>query len=218
MSFSQTVIQTRTYFLPDSYSNSIIADANGNTYFTGDFCSSSITFGSTTLTNTLGFYDLFVVKLDNAGNVIWAKSEGSSGNENLLGIALDASGNTHLCGYYSSPSVTLGTTTLSSVNNNGYFNGDILVAKLNGTTSGTEELFIPASCIFQSPSNGIFDLTFSEAPEKITITNMTGDLIFYSELKTTEQRLDLSMQADGIYFLSVENKHGRSTQKIIIQH
>ena len=47
---------------------SIAADANGNTYITSSFASSTITFGTTTLTNadTNGSTDIFVVKLSGA--------------------------------------------------------------------------------------------------------------------------------------------------------
>lgn len=46
----------------------IATDSSGNVYLTGTFQSSSITFGSTTLTNA-GSYDIFTVKLSNSTSV-----------------------------------------------------------------------------------------------------------------------------------------------------
>src|SRR5437762_2182359 len=56
----------------------IITDTNGNIYITGSFHRTIITFGNTTLTNdtTNGSSDIFLVKYDSLGNVLWGKSAG----------------------------------------------------------------------------------------------------------------------------------------------
>ncbi len=61
------------------YGQSIAVDASGNSYVTGYFYSPTITFGTTTLTNaSSGTADMFVVKYDASGNVVWAKSAGGT--------------------------------------------------------------------------------------------------------------------------------------------
>jgi len=55
--------------------NELATDADGNVYMAGEFYSSSITFGSTTLYNT-GVSDIFIVKFDSSGQVIWAQLSG----------------------------------------------------------------------------------------------------------------------------------------------
>src|ERR1044071_3870889 len=55
--------------------NSVETDAAGNSYATGYFRSASLSFGSTTLTNA-GNEDIFLVKYDPSGNVLWAKQAG----------------------------------------------------------------------------------------------------------------------------------------------
>jgi uncharacterized repeat protein (TIGR01451 family) len=91
----------------------IAVDANGNTYFSGYFSSSSVTFGSTILTNVGGF-DMFIVKYDIGGNVIWAKSAGGSNNDYGTDIAVDVSGNSYVIGKFSSPFITFESTTLTN--------------------------------------------------------------------------------------------------------
>jgi len=90
---------------------SIAVDAGGNCYVTGEFRNSSITFGSTTLTNN-GDRDIFVVKYDASGNLVWAKSNGGPNYDLALGIAVDAGGNCYVTGQFQD-SITFGTTMLT---------------------------------------------------------------------------------------------------------
>ncbi|NVO01842.1 MAG: SBBP repeat-containing protein [Bacteroidetes bacterium] len=59
----------------DEIGKSVATDNHGNTYVTGYFTSSTITFGSTVLTCS-GNKDVFVAKYDVVGNVLWAKKAG----------------------------------------------------------------------------------------------------------------------------------------------
>ncbi|MBI3502643.1 MAG: SBBP repeat-containing protein, partial [Bacteroidetes bacterium] len=94
---------------------SIATDANGNVLVTGIFQSSTITFGTTTLTNAnAGYPDIFIVKYDASGNVLWAKSAGGTSADYGYGIAADANGNVLVTGYFLSPAITFGTTTLTN--------------------------------------------------------------------------------------------------------
>ena len=100
------------------YPASIATDISGNVFASGLFNSSTATFGSTTLTNA-GSFDIFLVKYDVTGNMIWAKGEGDTGNDEVTGITTDASGNIYMTGYFGSPSINFGTTTLT---NSGQYN------------------------------------------------------------------------------------------------
>ena len=77
----------------------IAVDAAGNYYVTGSYTAGSATFGSTTLTNA-GGSDVFVVKYDSSGAVLWAQKYGGSGNDMGNSIAVDISGNSYIGGYY----------------------------------------------------------------------------------------------------------------------
>lgn len=107
---------------PD-YSSKITVDASGNSYVAGFFNSSSITFGSTTLTNS-GSYDMYIVKYDVDGNVAWAKSAGGTDYDDAKSIAIDASGNSYVTGSFLSSTITFGSTTLSNIGG-----GDMYIVK-----------------------------------------------------------------------------------------
>lgn len=94
-------------------SSSISIDFNNNIYLAGDFRGPTISFGATVLTNNnFGTDDIFVVKFDTSGNVIWAKSGGSQSNETFPQITNDLDGNLYVAGIFNLGPITFGTTTL----------------------------------------------------------------------------------------------------------
>jgi hypothetical protein len=104
--------------------NGIAVDAAGNSYVTGFFYSSIATFGNITLTNS-GQNNVFIVKYDPAGNVLWANQAGGSSFDIGLAIAADATGNSYVTGNFFSPVAAFGpviTLTNSGAN-------DVFVAK-----------------------------------------------------------------------------------------
>ncbi|MGE0357580.1 MAG: FG-GAP-like repeat-containing protein [Burkholderiales bacterium] len=63
---------------PDAGVSAIATDASGNTYVAGGFGGTTTTIGSLTLTR-IGNFDIFVAKLDAAGDTLWARNFGGSG-------------------------------------------------------------------------------------------------------------------------------------------
>ena len=123
---------------------SITSDKAGNVYLTGYFYSPTIVFGSDTLINAGNVGDIFIVKFDNQGNVIWAKREGAIGLEIPHSITVDALNNIIVTGRFSSNSITLGATTLLLAGSMDVFlvkydpSGNILWAKGAGGGSNDE--------------------------------------------------------------------------------
>ena len=120
--------------------NGVSTDTNGNVFVTGSFKSSSITFGTNTLTNA-GGRDIFLVKYDANGTVLWAKSAGGTSDDYGYGVSTDTNGNVLVTGYFESSSITFGATTLTNAGNSDIFivkyapDGTVLWAKSEGGTS-----------------------------------------------------------------------------------
>ncbi len=110
----------------------IATDNIGNIYCTGDYTSQTLTFGSTNLVNnsTNGNADIFLVKYDGSGAVIWAKSFGASNWESGNSVATDSSGSVYLCGIFRSATLNLGSVTLTNTTS-GY--SDVFVAKFDSS-------------------------------------------------------------------------------------
>ncbi len=133
----------------------VTADASGNVLVTGWFDSPTITFGSTVLTNgtdpSWPYDEIFTVKYDPGGNVLWARSAVGIYEDDGTSIATDASGNVLVTGYFTSPSLTFGAITLVNAGGNcstsgcgNSFiakydaNGNVLWAKAAGGTNGDD--------------------------------------------------------------------------------
>ncbi len=95
--------------------NSSAVDTSGNVFITGCFSSPTITFGTSTLTNTGGGFNVFIAKYDANGNALWAKSAGTD-NDQSYSVSTDATGNVFVTGYFDSPAITFGSYILTNTN------------------------------------------------------------------------------------------------------
>ena len=108
--------------------NSVCSDVFGNSYIAGYFSSASLVFGTTTLINSGTGNDIFVAKYDPSGNVLWANSAGGGGDDKALDISANINGGASVTGYFYSPSISFGGTTLTNAGG-GY--SDIFITKYN---------------------------------------------------------------------------------------
>src|SRR4028119_514970 len=81
----------------------VAVDASGNTYVTGSYQYTADLdpgAGVANFTSSGGTQDIFIAKFDASGNYLWAKSIGGTGTDITYGIALDASANIYITGYF----------------------------------------------------------------------------------------------------------------------
>lgn len=142
--------------------HSIKIDNNDNVVISGNFAGTT-DFDPTAATNNItsqGDYDFFIGKLDNNGNIIWLKTIGGGGEENIKSLAIDANNNVIATGYFNStvdfdPGAT--TSNLTSNTNQDIFilkldaNGNYVFAKQIGG-AGYDEI----NCINVDAANNIY--------------------------------------------------------------
>ncbi len=138
---------------------SMASDAAGNLYLTGgfegtiDFDPSGAAVNLTALDNGSGMRnDVFILKLDAAGNYAWAKALGSTGGDDGWAITLDATGNVYVAGRFSGTVNFGGSGSLQAI---GY--QDIFLAKyssagafawvINMGGSGTSAADVREKCL-----------------------------------------------------------------------
>lgn len=113
--------------------NDIATDNSGNVYVTGSFRdtvdfnpSPSETNELTSVANT----DAFILKLDQSGNYVWAKSFGGSSSDTGNSIALDSNGDVYTTGrFLSTVDFDPDQSTVFNLTSNG--SGDIFIHKLD---------------------------------------------------------------------------------------
>jgi len=107
----------------------VATDANQNVYVCGSFASITFTFDSFNLSR-VGGSEGFYTKLDPNGNVLWVQALTGSGNEVFTSIVSEANGNIYLTGYFSTQTITFGSSTLNRIGSN-----DIMLLKTSNSGS-----------------------------------------------------------------------------------
>jgi hypothetical protein len=206
----------------EDYVCDIDVDISGNNYVTGWFNSSSISFGSVSLTNNgiSGSSNAFIAKYDQDGNIIWAKnSGGNSGVSNS--IVINNSGKSYITGsFYDSPAI-FGSTILNNVGN-----GDIFIAQLNSNLVGIEESNKEEGIfVYPNPaSQKLMVNCYSFIGNNITleIYNILGEKVFSLPsflLSHSSPLIEIGVSKfpKGIYFLQVISEEKKYSQKIVIE-
>jgi hypothetical protein len=181
--------------------NSVATDANGNVYATGYFASPTLVVGASTFVNA-GSNDMFMVKYNSTGMLLWAKVIGGSGNDAGISLTTNEAQDVYITGNFGSPTLVVGSTTLT--NANALSNtSDIFIVKYDST--GTD---IWAKSAGGNSSDGVHsvatDLTggvylagWFGSPTVIfgsdTLTNPGGFSIYIAKIDTTQ--LSVSIQS-----------------------
>ena len=113
--------------------NTITTDVNGNIYVTGsfqgtaDFDPSSATDNQT----ASGGDDIYVQKMDAAGNYVWARTFGGTFNDRGNAVAVDNNGNVYTTGYFASSADLDPSAGVDNYFSNGLY--DVFVQKMDAS-------------------------------------------------------------------------------------
>ncbi|MBA3683048.1 MAG: SBBP repeat-containing protein [Bacteroidetes bacterium] len=207
-----------------SYSEgaSIATDVNGNSYTTGnfkgvaDFDPSANNFY---LTSFGGNSDVFISKLDNAGNFLWAQQLGGNADEFANAITIDPSGDIYSVGVF------YGTTDfdpgLSVINLNSFGQGDVYVHKLSQSSVGiVERRFAIDINLYPNPCKDILhfkirDYDLENKLYNIQIINCNGQLMYEDNLfyNGDQTAFNIGNLPNGIYILNLKDNNSRTISK-----
>lgn len=187
-------------------------DPSGNNYFTGYFKSSSISFGTTTLTNqTSGTGDIMLVSLTPAGDERWAKSAIGTGEDYGSSIALDASANCYVTGTTSSTTLSFGDIALNSIGTT-----DIFIVKADHITGIPENGSAGRLAISPNPASSDIRIE-TPVPCNIHIRNIHGQVILSFSSSEAAVTLSIDGLVNGIYLVEIESAGEHSIAKFIKQ-
>jgi hypothetical protein len=177
---------------------SIDMDALGNVYISGYF-QGAADFdpgnGTANLTSA-GFEDIFVSKLDNSGNLIWAKRIGGTSSDLGESIAVDAAGNAYITGYFKETAdfdPGIGTADLTSAGTEDIFvskldaSGNFVWVKRMGSSSSDVGFSIAIDASSNVYTTGYFGETvdFDPGIGTANLTSAGSEDIFVSALSQT---------------------------------
>jgi len=195
-------------------------DGAGNIYFAGSFRSTAITFGPYTLNHAGGANDdIFIVKYDNTGAVLWAKAVGGTSWDAMKGFAVDLAGNIFAGGYFLSPSLTFDATTLNIITALGY---NIFFAKIGAGPLSVNNMSADKNVsVYPNPANDNLNITGVSGKTNIRMYDVLGNVVIStstpsSMTEETNTALNTSELAQGVYMLVTENNSGRTLTKVVI--
>lgn len=126
----------------------IVVDASGNSYTTGNF-SGTVDFDPSAATFTItsaGAADVFVLKLDAAGSLVWAKTMGGTADDKGFSADLDASGNVFINGEFGGTADMDPGAAVANLVSGGAT--DLYVCKLDGSGN-----YVWAKDVMSSPAD-----------------------------------------------------------------
>ena len=200
---------------------SISADCFGNVFLTGPYQSYSITIGSTTLINNAApNRNFYIVEYTSSGDVVWATGIGGSNDDAGYSICTDPEGNLIAGGYFTSPSLAFGETTLT---NSGSGTIDLFVAKLestrtpifiNGIISNQHMIIYPDP--FITTATIIFNPMLNNA--ELNIYNLFGQkLRTINHISGSKMQIARGNLTSGIYFVNItQDNKITTTSKVVI--
>jgi hypothetical protein len=109
----------------------ISVDASGNVFATGGF-NGMVDFDPSASVFNLssgGSEDVFILKLDAAGNFVWAKSFGGNNFDSANSMTIDALGNIYTIGTFEGTADFDPNAGVSSITSSGFF--DVFICKIN---------------------------------------------------------------------------------------
>ncbi len=153
----------------------------------------------------------------NGNGIIFELMSDGSGYSKLMDFSGNSNAPNSFASLISDGTFLYGMTPDDGLNDMG------TVFKFDFTTGMTENIPQNIFSLSPNPSNGIFTLNSKITNGEISICNLLGETIFsewipsgQSTIKNQTSTIDLSNEANGIYFVNVKTDKDTFTQKIII--
>ena len=194
----------------------VCTDAAGNVYVAGGFESPLITFGNTTLASVSMPYNnnMFIVKYDVDGNVIWAQSEGGKGDSYGLCPYVDANGDLYVSG-----SFTESMSFQGAVLTNDSLYHETFISKFGTNTIDTIIYPNLPITLYPNPSSGQFYFYGVKPGEKLDIYDLLGQRVYTSTIDQDNYEVSLELLAPKavyLYRISTASSSPLQTGKIVI--
>jgi hypothetical protein len=174
-----TLVWSDTIRNSDAGGCRVDVDASGNVYL-ASYVTGTHMVGGTSVTSS-GLKDIVIAKYNSSGTLQWVKSAGGTGNDAAQGIAIDATGNIYVAGYFGTTASFDGTLKTAV----GY--GDIFLAKYS--VAGTL-LWVQTASGDSDTTSGVgfdeaMDLALDNTGNPVVVGYYARGVVFGSTTLTT---------------------------------
>lgn len=201
----------------DDIAYAIAVDTYDNVYITGSF-ESTVDFDPNAGTYNFtadSLFDMFITKLDNSGNFVWANVAGGTNVDFSYSLALNVFDEVHLTGYFGGSNISFGSTTLTNTGS-----VEMFITKLGNILTGIEDQEANNSIsLYPNPATDIFTVSFEKNIKKIelSILDITGKIIYSTTESNTQQiEVDTKEFSSGIYFVQITSSDFVETRKLVV--
>jgi len=159
------------------------------------------------VTDNYGDFDIWIVKINQQGNMIWQKNLGSSGTESSKDALYLDDDNFLVFGY--------NTAADNDVTDN-YGLGDFWLVKLEDKVLATSENNKLKVGVYPNPTTDILYIQNNKNEiQKIELYDVAGKLVYID--KSGKQSIDLKNLTSGNYILKIYDEQNKSTTHKIIK-
>jgi hypothetical protein len=168
----------------DDRGNSVTTDSRGDVIIAGRFHSPSITLPVGVLTNNdTANANVFIIKLNPDGKILWAKSAGEKGDDHITRCVTDSKRNIIVVGWFESEKMTFGNFTLTNSN---YRNG-------KGSSFFIAKFSPKGKCLWAKDaggegSNGDYGSCSVDKNDNIIVSGMFDKMINFEGTKFTTEK------------------------------
>ena len=203
----------------------IVDPINGDIYTTGSFYG-DVDFdpgvGNFTLISN-NSSDVFVSKLDSAGNFAWVKAAGGTWDDEGHALAISPTGYIYVAGFFPSPTIMFGNNTLVNADNTGLTN-DIFIAKLSNVVTGIDNISRKENIsVYPNPSSGKFIIAMpaNSVITNIEILDMMGKLTPFSSAisqvnEMKQINIKLKNSEEGIYIVRISTPLYTEIKRLVV--
>ncbi len=203
----------------DDEGRGIAVDKSDNIYVAGYYSADTIVFDTVTLSAQTMDAEMYVVKLNPSGNVIWAKSAGGTSGDFCNSITAFNIDKVYITGQYYSSTISFDGFT---VTNQG--TGDVFVARLYPLMDGVEQYSRVDNnlIIYPNPSVQFATISYSlKTPASISIEiyNELGEKVssIINNVRQSEgdYRYVFTAAQSGIYFVKLQSAEGVEVKRVV---
>jgi hypothetical protein len=161
---------------------SLALDPAGNVLVSGEYFG-TVAFGPTVATSA-GGADIFLLKYDNAGTLLWSRQFGGTQDDNGTRVATDTAGNIYLAGDFRQ-SVAFGTNTLTSAGGSDFYllkfdpSGALLWARQAGGAGNESNVRVAVDAAGNALVTGAFQGTAAFGTN--TLVSLGGNDVFIAK-------------------------------------